>query len=74
MSGVGGTLVVIKPTTLLLKQVSPLDIGGTRAPLMLRSKCGLKALIIDLCSGELSYNLQLRLEKMEELQKGRERK
>lgn len=74
MRGVGETLVVIKSTTLLLKRVSPLDIGRTRAPLMLRSKCGLKALIIDLCSRELSYNLELRLEKMEELQKGRERR
>lgn len=72
MSGTGETLVAIKSTTFLLNQASPLDIGRTRAPLMLRSKYGLKALIIDICSRELSYNLELRLEKMEELQKGRE--
>lgn len=71
MSGTGEILFVIKSTTFLLKQVSPLDIGRSRAPLMLHCNCGLKALIIDICSRELSYNLELRLEKMEELQKGR---
>lgn len=65
-------MLVIKSTTFLLKQVSPLDIGRSRASLMLHCNCGLKALIMDKCSRELSYNLELRLEKMEELQKGRE--
>lgn len=65
-------MLVIKSTTFLLKQVSPLDIGRSRALLMLHCNCGLKALIMDKCSRELSYNLELRLEKMEELQKGRE--
>lgn len=74
MSGIGEILAVIKSTTSLLKQVSPLDIGRSRLLLMLHSNCGLKALIIDKCSRELSYNLELRLEKMEELQKGRERR
>lgn len=72
MSGIGEIFVVRKSTTFLLKRVSPLDIGRTRAPLMLHCKRGLKALIIDTCSRELSHNLELRLEKMEELQKGRE--
>lgn len=72
MSGIGENLVVIKSTMFLLKRVFPLDIGRTRAPLMLRCKCGLKALIIDICSRELSHNLELRLEQMEELQKARE--
>lgn len=72
LSGTGEILLVIKSTTFLLKQVSPLDIGRSRALLMLHCNCGLKALIMDKCSRELSYNLELRLEKMEELQKGRE--
>lgn len=54
MSGIEEALVVIKSTTFLLKQVSPSDIGRTRAPLMLHCNCGLKALIIDICSRELS--------------------
>lgn len=65
-------MFVIKSTTFLLKEVSPLDFGRSRALLMLHCNCGLKALIIDICSRELSYNLELRLEKMEKLQKGRE--
>lgn len=74
LSGTAETLVVIKPRTFLLKQVSPLDIGRTRAPLMLHCNCGLKALIIDICSREIYYNLELRSEKTEELQEGREQR